>query len=580
MVSNAPTDSTSASGARDGWLYGRGTDLLLGAGVGYLVSIPMLAVASDLWEVAGWSIAASALLSLFISGPHYGATILRVYERRDDRRKYALFAVWATLALCALFVVGLHDALVGSILITLYATWSPWHFSGQNYGIALMFLRRRGVDIDPRAKRLLHASFLLSFGLWIVAMHGARYAVTIPTLSGGDTTTYRFLPVGIPEGAVGVAIPLLALAYLVCLTGAVMRLHRGAGLRALAPALCLLTVQGLWYVLPALAMRATGAQLNGLAFAVIWISAAHAAQYLWVTSYYAKREDPSHRLAPYLGRALLAGSTVTILPGLIFAPGWLGTIPWDMGLAILLVSVVNLHHFVLDGAIWKLRDGRVARMLLRSPTSEPAASFATLPRHRVFRTAMALLGAASLVIAGTDLWQREFVINRVDDDVQRILRASQRLGWVGRQNPALHVHVARVLASRDELDAAAAEFQRSLDLHPTPAAWVGLGRVHASRGEWSEAGDSFAAALAESPENLPALVNAGRAWIELGRPDLAKRALDRARVQAPQSAEIRELYRRATAAEADPARGDGEPDPADAAESAHPSPGRASGPTS
>jgi hypothetical protein len=435
-----------------------------------------------------------------------------------------------------------------------------------------MFLRRRGVDVDSRAKRLLHASFLLSFGLWIVAMHGQRYAVTVPTMPGADAPMYRFLPLGIPDGVVEVAIPLLALAYALCLSAAVARLHRGAGLRALGPSLCLLTVQGLWYVLPALAMRATGAQLNGLAFAVIWISAAHAAQYLWVTSYYAKREDPSHRLAPYLGRALLAGSTVTILPGLIFAPGLLGTIPWDMGLAILLVSVVNLHHFVLDGAIWKLRDGRVARFLLRNPTSESGAIPTPIPRHSVFRAAMALLGVVSLTIAGTDLWQREFVINRADDDLQRILRASQRLGWVGRQNPALHVHVARVLASRDEMDAAAAEFQRSLDLHPTPAAWVGLGRVHASRGEWSEASDAFAAALAENPEHLPALVNAGRAWIVLGRPDLAKRALDRARVQAPQSAEIQELYRRATAAETDRSRGGGERRPVDPAASARPGP--------
>ena len=33
---------------------------------------------------------------------------------------------------------------------------------------------------------------------------------------------------------------------------------------------------------------------------------------------------------------------------------------------LLVASVVNLHHFVLDGAIWKLRDGRVARVLLRT----------------------------------------------------------------------------------------------------------------------------------------------------------------------------------------------------------------------
>src|SRR6202022_4466149 len=29
-------------------------------------------------------------------------------------------------------------------------------------------------------------------------------------------------------------------------------------------------------------------------------------------------------------------------------------------------ALVNIHHFILDGAIWKLRDGRIANLLLNS----------------------------------------------------------------------------------------------------------------------------------------------------------------------------------------------------------------------
>lgn len=50
-----------------------------------------------------------------------------------------------------------------------------------------------------------------------------------------------------------------------------------------------------------------------------------------------------------------------ILAALIFAPGLLGT----KGLALLVISVVNLQDSVLDGALCKLRDGKVAQFFLR-----------------------------------------------------------------------------------------------------------------------------------------------------------------------------------------------------------------------
>jgi hypothetical protein len=162
MVSQVHTPPTAAAGTAGGWLYRPSVDLLLGAGVGYIVSVPLLAIGSEVWGVGQWSLPLFAFFTLLISGPHYGATILRVYEHRRDRRRYALFAVWATLVLCALFVLGLHDVLVGSLLVTLYTSWSPWHFSGQNYGLALTFLRRRGVEVEPRASRLKHGSLSLT----------------------------------------------------------------------------------------------------------------------------------------------------------------------------------------------------------------------------------------------------------------------------------------------------------------------------------------------------------------------------------------------------------------------------------
>jgi hypothetical protein len=101
------------------------------------------------------------LLMLVISTPHYGATLIRVYEQRSERRAYAFFTVWTTLALLVLFVWGIRDAAVGTVLFTVYLTWSPWHYTGQNYGIAVMFMRRRGID-PGSVKRWLYSCFILS----------------------------------------------------------------------------------------------------------------------------------------------------------------------------------------------------------------------------------------------------------------------------------------------------------------------------------------------------------------------------------------------------------------------------------
>jgi Tetratricopeptide repeat len=552
MASSAHAPSTTlgpGTGAvGGGWLYGPSTDLLLGAGLGYVVSIPLLALLSGFAGLRDWPVLVPILLSLLISGSHYGATILRVYEHRHDRRKYAFFAVWTTVALCVLFVAGANNILIGSILVTLYTLWSPWHFSGQNYGVALMFLRRRGVVVEPAAKRGLYLSFVLSFVLWLFILIGQRYVapgvVASVNLPGASSMVYHFPEFRVPPSVLEIAVPLLALAYVLSLaaTGALL-LRNARSARDLAPAAGLVVVQLLWFSLPAVLRMMGNFPLNGLAFTAIWVSAAHGLQYLWVTSYYAKREDPSHRIGSYLARALLTGSTVTILPGLLAAPGLLGSVPWDLGLGILLVSVVNLHHFVLDGAIWKLRDGRVARLLLKDASTLPASDPLQAARSTRLRWAMAVLGVLALSIAGSDVWLREFVVGRAGEDLPRKAQGLERLAWIGRDSPAEHTRLAWQLVHRDEPEAALTEFQRSVALYPTKEAWGGIGYLHASHERWSEASEAFAAVLAEDPDNVRALVNSSRVAIRLGRPDQARAALEHARTLAPRNAAIGQLLR-------------------------------------
>ena len=72
-VSSAPPVSTA-------WLRGPSSDLLLGCGLGYAGIFALLALVGAQVESV-LPVSVIPLVLLFLSIPHYGATLLRVYEK-------------------------------------------------------------------------------------------------------------------------------------------------------------------------------------------------------------------------------------------------------------------------------------------------------------------------------------------------------------------------------------------------------------------------------------------------------------------------------------------------------------------
>ncbi|MEE3332499.1 MAG: hypothetical protein VX246_16655, partial [Myxococcota bacterium] len=232
MTAAAQPSSPSLSNPSGRWLFGPASDLLLGCGVLYVLIIAAYAaLGSDLHD--GQPTTLLRLLVILVSMPHYGGTLLRVYEERSERRSYALFSIGATVVVFGAFLVSLYNFYFASLMLTLYLTWSPWHYTGQNYGIAMMFARRRGLEVTPRAKRLLYASFVLSFLLTALVMHGIIAANFTPfDYTGGEVL---FLPLGLPNAFTGIAIPAVAVLYLGCLGAASALLLQSARARDLVP---------------------------------------------------------------------------------------------------------------------------------------------------------------------------------------------------------------------------------------------------------------------------------------------------------------------------------------------------------
>jgi tetratricopeptide (TPR) repeat protein len=231
------------------------------------------------------------------------------------------------------------------------------------------------------------------------------------------------------------------------------------------------------------------------------------------------------------------GYAVWILPALVFAPGALGRLPHESGLALMVAAVVNLHHFILDGAVWKLRDGRVARVLLRSradvqPDPKPDLGG---PRVPWLRRSLQALGVSCLMYGAFAFWAGDFGFSEAlqRGDFASSRQALDRLAWIGRDGPSRHTQLGRRLAREGQRAAALSAFQRSLRLAPTARGFQSLGLLHEQALEWQLAATAYDSALALQPDDVSALFRAGRGWLESGQPARAIPLLERAAGMAP-----------------------------------------------
>jgi len=552
---------TAASPTAQRWIYGPTSDLLLGCGGIYflaLVALPWLLGAPT---VAGWETFAVAVLGLLTNTPHYGATLLRVYERAADRRRYLLFSVYLSAALWALFVAGLHLFALGSFLVTLYITWSPWHFAGQNYGLALMFLRRRGIDVPLVLKRLFYASFVFSYALTFLAVHGPTHSfgvAPVPTKFVGGA--FDFISLDLPASLVQVGLVVCGTGYLASLLAAgVLLLRRATSPRDLLPSALLIATQAVWFSVPAWLQLTGGVEGGRLFISTTWLAIAHSIQYLWISSYYARRAGGDAGLSRYFAKTVLAGVGITTLPAVVFSPSLFGPLPYQAGLATLLFSVVNVHHFMLDGVIWRLRDGPVARVLLRSGSEEGTAAART-PTAGWMRRVVWGATVVALLIEVFGIWEMEFGVRRplAAGNLVRVEAANHALAWIGRESFAVEqdigVQTVRRLqgmpATRHQWETARRHFERSLAIYPSVEGWLGLGTTESKLGDPTAALRSYEHALALDPSQVTALLLSGEAWLDLGQPDRARPPLERAQGLAPENPGVRRALARLARAEA------------------------------
>jgi len=550
----ASASNASPAAASSPWLFGPVWDLILGCGGFYFLIVAASSFAGAQIRALEPESFFPLLVILFLS-PHYGATILRVYEKRKDRKAYAIFAVYITLALAALFAVGLYSVWVASLLVTVYLTWNPWHYAGQNYGLSVMFLRRAGVPIDGWLKQTIYASFVLSIVFTFIVMHGLNFGANYGVSTASDDVVH-FMSLDLPRSFTGVVLPFVGLAYVGTLVAAWVGLSRRARIASLLPVAGLMAMQASWFSVP-MALHfynlRTGLEPLDADFRThyfAWIAASHAIQYLWVTTYYARQSPDWRGFGTYWLKILAVGQAVASVPLIVFGPGALGTMSYEGGLFVLVLAVMNLHHFMLDGAIWKLRSGPVARILLRKGDEAgvvATADAASSPWPRRLAWSAALFG---LTVGVYDYWVRWI-------DVPNLLRRGEnvtasrhldRVGWMGTDSERRRFQMAGFMLRSGDKDHAVAELRRSAELRPSIEAYVAIGAILTEEGDLEGALGAYTQALQLEPDRLGLLHHAGETLLRMGRPEEARKLLVRAVRADPDHIPSRQALKRANEA--------------------------------
>jgi tetratricopeptide (TPR) repeat protein len=480
---------------------------------GYVVSSP----------TSSWSFV-FYLLALLFNYPHFMATIYRAYHSYDEFTKYRFFTVHAVVLLALAGVLAHVWYPLLPWIFTLYICWSPWHYTGQNYGLMMMFARRAGLSPTDTERQALHLSFLASFLLLMLSFHT------------GVSTDSLILSLGFPAKFTLPARGMLAVFFLLASGWAFTSLARRSSWKALLPGATLVSTQFLWFLLPALIELISGREVPQTRYSSGILAVLHSTQYLWITSYYQKVEARAEgnrfwSFSRYV-LTLVAGGIALFVPG-----PWIVSRLFHADLAssfLTFTALVNLHHFILDGAIWKLRDSRIASFLLNKRkteeevAAEPRSRFATAAHWLAGTTSAAravrIAAVVTLLICG-GIDRLHFYWANVSTNLSSLRRAAR----LNPNDSSVETRLAQASEVAGDRDASLAAWQQAAAVSPDrKSLQEAYARGLITAGRDADAYALYRQLLARSPHDIDSLVNYGLLAQRLGHQEEAVDSWQRA----------------------------------------------------
>jgi tetratricopeptide (TPR) repeat protein len=490
------------------WIYRPWLDLIVGCGAW---SAPLLAFAlllpatrSHSWTVTFY------LLAIVFNYPHFMATIYRAYHTRENFDKYRFVTLHVTLLILATGVLMHASPRLFPFVFSLYIYWSPWHYSGQNYGLLMMFAKRSRATVTLGERKWLRAAFI------------ASYCMLLGSFVTGGSVDPLILSPGLPAHF---TLPLrlaLGVTFFVCTFMGFRRMVREHGVRAMAAPLTLAFTQFLWFVLPTFLELNSASQIPQTRYSSGILAVLHSTQYIWITSYFQRREAAAAGKTNWSVTAyfvtLLAGGIALFIPG-----PWLVSylFHYDFTTSFLIfMALVNIHHFILDAKLWKLRDTRVSALLVDGSVAGKTDSAKGSAQAKpflpgVFTKPAVMVAAAGLLFLWGGMDQFHFAMRTSEND----LPALQRAASMNPYDSSVQARIATVASRAGDKDSAAAALIRAVQINPNSLALQqACARALIEDGRYAEAYDHYQKMLKIFPRDPDALVNYGLLAARLGNP--------------------------------------------------------------
>lgn len=303
---------------------------------------------------------AALFLQYALNYPHFSATIYRFYRSADNVRQFPMTGiVWPILIVIAVWAALISPGLFASYLITLYLIWSPYHFSGQTVGLTMLYARRSGFFVG-RPERLALSAFVFGTFFVLYSQAGVKARlITDPSVASSDEASYLGIPFInfiMPDWAFWVSVAVTAaggFAFLALTLKWALAHKKAPPLILYIPALA----QLFWFVI--------GFETSVVTF-YIFVSTFHSLQYLYVSWAVQLKEAHGDRK---IGIKDIAGTTTiwsimnlcggialfSLLPVAVIK---IFDTPTNLTLAVVFAAI-QIHHFFVDGVIWKLRNKNV-----------------------------------------------------------------------------------------------------------------------------------------------------------------------------------------------------------------------------
>ena len=303
-------------------------------------------------------------LTALINNPHFMASYRLLYRSREQVLRYR----WSSMYLPLILVFASVFVVVGNLqaggsgtslaLIWQYMTagtfhvlgataslYLAWHYNGQAWGMTASFLHLAGIRATQFERRCIRSAYWALTGfhvLWSLSLFQPDYE---------------------PLSQLKVAVFLLALLMIPLGLHGFLRMQRRTGKRIPWRAVLPWIAIYFWYVL-----------VFFHDYAIILLQLSHALQYLCFTTRIEMNLAVGRRSQSRAGSWGGSGSMV-LLYVLFLITGWLVfdlarfvpmTAPQQTTLHTalgLLGIIVNIHHYFVDGAIWKISNPAVRRDL-------------------------------------------------------------------------------------------------------------------------------------------------------------------------------------------------------------------------